>query len=86
MKWLLLHIWRESHKSLFLSQLKTLLVVSGSGKLEFEEFCILAAQFLIEEDEEQMRKDLKDAFRFYDKEGKGIVIGDVTSIGLGRGG
>ena len=46
----------------------------------------MAAQFLIEEDEEQMRKDLKDAFRFYDKEGKGIVIGDVTSLGLGRGG
>ena len=42
----------------------------GSGELEFEEFCILAARFLIEEDEEQMRKELKEAFRFYDKEGK----------------
>nr|XP_040577900.1 troponin C-like isoform X1 [Lepeophtheirus salmonis] len=40
----------------------------GSGELEFEEFCILAARFLIEEDEEQMRKELKEAFRFYDKE------------------
>ena len=44
-------------------------LISGSGELEFEEFCILAAQFLIEEDEEQMRKDLKEAFRFYDREG-----------------
>ena len=43
--------------------------LAGSGELEFEEFCILAARFLIEEDEEQMRKELKEAFRFYDKEG-----------------
>lgn len=42
---------------------------SGSGELEFEEFCILAARFLIEEDEEQMRRELKEAFRFYDKDG-----------------
>ena len=46
-----------------------LLYFQGSGELEFEEFCILAARFLIEEDEEQMRKELKEAFRFYDKEG-----------------
>ena len=45
---------------------------SGSGELEFEEFCILAARFLIEEDEEQMRKELKEAFRFYDREGEKI--------------
>merc|ERR1712107_934691 len=45
----------------------------GSGELEFEEFCILAARFLIEEDEEQMRKELKEAFRFYDKEGEGFL-------------
>ena len=43
---------------------------AGSGELEFEEFCILAARFLIEEDEEQMKKELKEAFRFYDKDGK----------------
>ena len=41
----------------------------GSGELEFEEFCILAARFLIEEDEEQMKRELKEAFRFYDREG-----------------
>eukprot|EP00096_Caligus_rogercresseyi_P016337 TRINITY_DN894_c0_g1_i2.p1 TRINITY_DN894_c0_g1~~TRINITY_DN894_c0_g1_i2.p1 ORF type:complete len:160 (-),score=66.97 TRINITY_DN894_c0_g1_i2:399-878(-) len=45
----------------------------GSGELEFEEFCILAARFLIEEDEEQMRKELKEAFRFYDKESVGYL-------------
>ena len=43
---------------------------TGSGELEFEEFCILAARFLIEEDEEQMKRELKEAFRFYDKEGE----------------
>jgi len=46
---------------------------TGSGELEFEEFCILAARFLIEEDEEQMRRELKEAFRFYDKEGLGYL-------------
>jgi len=49
----------------------------GSGELEFEEFCILAARFLIEEDEEQMRKELKEAFRFYDKEGEGFLTTDT---------
>ena len=50
------------------------MIISGSGELEFEEFCILAAQFLIEEDEEQMRKDLKEAFRFYDKAGEEELV------------
>ena len=49
---------------------ETSVYVLGSGELEFEEFCILAARFLIEEDEEQMRKELKEAFRFYDREGE----------------
>ena len=58
------------------------LCASGSGELEFEEFCILAARFLIEEDEEQMRRELKEAFRFYDKEGK--TSGQVTVYLCGR--
>ena len=44
--------------------------VSGSGELEFEEFCILSAKFLIEEDEESLKEELKEAFRIYDKEGE----------------
>ena len=40
-----------------------------SGSLEFPEFIQLAAKFLIEEDEEQMRWELKEAFRIYDKQG-----------------
>ena len=38
--------------------------------LEFPEFVQLAAKFLIEEDEEQMKWELKEAFRIYDKHGK----------------
>ena len=33
----------------------------------------MAARFLIEEDEEQMRRELKEAFRFYDKDGLGYL-------------
>merc|ERR1712210_229879 len=55
--------------------------MGGSGELEFEEFCILAARFLIEEDEEQMKKELKEAFRFYDKDGEGyLTIETLSSI------
>ncbi len=45
----------------------------GSGELEFEEFCALAAKFLIEEDEEALQKELKEAFRIYDKQGNGFI-------------
>ena len=43
--------------------------VTGSGELEFEEFVILSSRFLIEEDAEAIAKELKEAFRLYDKEG-----------------
>jgi len=45
----------------------------GSGQIEFEEFTILAANFIIEEDEEELKKELKEAFRLYDKEGLGFI-------------
>ena len=38
--------------------------------LEFGEFCQMAARFLVEEDEEALKKELKEAFRIYDKEGQ----------------
>jgi Ca2+-binding EF-hand superfamily protein len=44
-----------------------------SGCLEFEEFIILAAKFIVEEDEEALQKELKEAFRLYDKEGNGYI-------------
>ncbi|XP_064085628.1 troponin C, isotype gamma-like isoform X1 [Macrobrachium nipponense] len=49
----------------------------GSGQLEFEEFVSLAAKFLIEEDEESLKAELKEAFRIYDKEGNGFITTDV---------
>ena len=44
-------------------------ILIGSGLLEFGEFCQLSAKFLVEEDEEGLKKELKEAFRIYDKEG-----------------
>lgn len=41
-----------------------------SGFLEFDEFVQLAAKFMNEEDEEEMEKELREAFRLYDKEGE----------------
>jgi len=49
----------------------------GSGQLEFEEFVDLAAKFLIEEDEEALKAELREAFRIYDKEGQGFITTDV---------
>merc|ERR1712170_49408 len=46
----------------------------GSGQIEFAEFCQLCATFLVEDpDIEVMKRELKDAFRLYDKEGLGYI-------------
>ena len=37
----------------------------------------VAAKFMIEDDEEQMKEELKEAFRIYDKEGQGFITNDV---------
>lgn len=44
-----------------------------SGRLEFEEFVQLAAKFIVEEDDEAMQKELREAFRLYDKQGNGYI-------------
>lgn len=55
-------------------QAKTnLKLFSESGRLEFTEFVQLAAKFIVEEDAEAMQKELKEAFRLYDKEGNGFI-------------
>merc|ERR1712212_1248066 len=51
--------------------------IDGSGLLEFGEFCQLASRFLVEEDEEALKKELKEAFRIYDKEGNGYISTDT---------
>ena len=51
----------------------------GNGEMSFEEFAHLAARFLVEEEEdtEAILKELKDAFRLYDKEGLGFITTDL---------
>ena len=51
-----------------------------SGLLEFGEFCQLAAKFLFEEDEKALKKELKEAFRIYDKEGKNREFPDSADL------
>merc|ERR1719490_288912 len=48
-----------------------------TGKFTFMMFCQVAAKFMIEDDEEQMKEELKEAFRIYDKEGQGFITNDV---------
>ena len=55
-----------------------------SGLLEFPEFVQLAAKFLIEEDEEQMKWELKEAFRIYDKHGEYIVLFNNSHLLQGK--
>jgi calmodulin len=50
----------------------------GSGEIEFTEFCQLCAKFLVEDpDIETMKRELKDAFRIYDKAGEGFITMEV---------
>ena len=47
---------------------------SATGKLNFDSFVKVVAHFLEEQDEEAMQKELKEAFRLYDKEGQFLII------------
>ncbi|XP_056638704.1 troponin C, isoallergen Bla g 6.0101-like isoform X2 [Diorhabda sublineata] len=51
----------------------------GNGVMNFEEFANLSARFLVEEEEdtEAILRELKDAFRLYDKEGLGYISVDL---------
>lgn len=51
---------------------------SNSGKLDFAKFCKLAARFVeVEEDGPVLMGELKEAFRVYDREGKGYLTVQV---------
>merc|ERR1712032_1535067 len=50
----------------------------GSGEIEFGEFCHLCATFLVEDpDIETMKRELKDAFRLYDKDNQGFITNEL---------
>merc|ERR1719461_307548 len=48
-----------------------------TGKFTFNMFCQVSAKFMIEDDEEQMREELKEAFRIYDKENQGFITNEI---------
>merc|ERR1719153_1997614 len=48
-----------------------------SGKFTFPMFCQVAAKFMIQDDKEQMKEELKEAFRIYDKDGQGFITNDI---------
>lgn len=53
---------------------------SGDGKLQFEEFALLASRFLNEEEEEdidRIKLEMKEVFRLYDKTGNGYITTEV---------
>jgi Ca2+-binding EF-hand superfamily protein len=53
---------------------------SGTGKVNFDGFCRIAAHFLEEEDSEAMQEELKEAFRLYDREGKSRINGELNYL------
>ncbi|KAG5880813.1 hypothetical protein JTB14_027980 [Gonioctena quinquepunctata] len=44
-----------------------------TGTLNFDSFCRVASHFFENEDDEALQKELKEAFRLYDKEGNGYI-------------
>lgn len=63
------------------------MVFVGSGELEFEEFCVLASKFLIEEEDDVgtdlLISELKDIFRYYDKDGTDFFRLSLLTLLLG---
>jgi len=48
----------------------------GSGKLEFNEFCALVYTLANTVDKETLEKELREAFRLFDKERNGFISRD----------
>ncbi len=57
---------------LYGSSLSMEFVTTDTGKINFDGFSAIASDILDEEDDEAMQKELRDAFRLYDKEGKSL--------------
>ncbi|KAF0309157.1 Troponin C, isoform 2 [Amphibalanus amphitrite] len=69
----ILRMMGQAYNAQTLKELIEEVDADGSGMLEFEEFVTLAAKFIIDDDAEAMAKELKEAFRLYDKAGKGYI-------------
>lgn len=67
----LLYSWQWL-QSVNLQAIVTEIDEDGNGEMSFEEFAQFSARFVVEEEEdtEAILKELKDAFRLYDKEGE----------------
>ena len=39
---------------------------------------------MIEDDEEQMREELKEAFRIYDKDNQGFITNEILKVNIGK--
>jgi len=48
-----------------------------AGKVNFDQFMLIAVPFLEDEDDEAMNEELKEAFRMYDKAGDGYITTQV---------
>ena len=70
MSWILPYFLKTCSIINFFQEIVDEIDEDGSGELEFPEFIQLASKFLVEEDEEQMKWELREAFRIYDKQGK----------------
>ncbi|KAB0793010.1 hypothetical protein PPYR_12630 [Photinus pyralis] len=44
-----------------------------TGHIDFEAFCRICGPYLATEDDEALQKELKEAFRLYDKAGNGYI-------------
>merc|ERR1719195_749476 len=49
----------------------------AAGKFNFFMFCQVAAKIMIEDDEGQMKEELKEAFRIYDRDDQGFITTEV---------
>lgn len=64
-----LHSFCNKYTDVCNDKLSISLIISDTGLVNFDSFCKVAGHFLENEDDEALQKELKEAFRLYDKEG-----------------
>merc|ERR1712137_1329982 len=61
-----------------LNEVKSSIDEDGSGEIELEEFCNLAASMAADNEEKDYYNELKEAFRLYDTKGDGFISTKVV--------